>query len=370
MMMDVFGVGIPHVGYGRMADSLRDALSKKVTISADAGAILFCVPPDMVKGWYEGQRTACLTMWETTLVPPRYTRLLKMFDQVIVPCPWNAELFDPYHHDIKVIPLGVDTELWQPQDVVVNDRFRFITGGSGWKRKGIGQIIQAFRDANLPDSELLIKVTPHLLDDPGVYNFGPNIRVVKETMTLEAERDFYATADCFVSATRGEGFGMIPLQNLALGNRVIAPNHTGHEWFADLFDYPLGWKYGKAEMQYFTDIGDWFVPNHDEMVDAMKAVYAQGRLPAWERLNRWEQVDERFTWDRAADALLRVFPAGSKLKAKRWEDFGKQTVKVRTLRKVEADVGVFRFRFPANAVVEVPVSTLTHLVECGLVTEL
>lgn len=370
MMMDVFGVGIPHVGYGRMADSLRDALSKKVTISADAGAILFCVPPDMVKGWYEGQRTACLTMWETTLVPPRYTRLLRMFDRVIVPCPWNAELFAPYHHDIKVIPLGIDVDLWQPQDVVVNDRFRFITGGSGWKRKGIGQVIQAFRDANLPDSELLIKVTPDLLDDPKQYDFGPNIHVVKKRMSLTEERDFYATADCFVSATRGEGFGMIPLQNLALGNRVIAPNHTGHEWFADLFDYSVGWHYSKAEMQYFSDIGDWFEPNHDELVDAMKAVYAAGRLPAWERLNRWEQVEERFTWDRAADALLRVFPGKPALKVKRWEDSGKQTVKVRTLRKVEADVGVFHFKFPANTEVDVPISTLAHLVECGLVTEL
>lgn len=370
MMMDVFGVGIPHVGYGRMADSLREAVGRKVTLSSDADAILFCVPPDMVKGWYEGQRTGVLTMWETTKPPIRFSRIFRAFDTLVVPCPWNADLFAAYHHDIKVIPLGVDTELWQPQDVVVNDRFRFITGGSGWKRKGIGQIIQAFRDANLPDSELLIKVTPHLLDDPGVYNFGPNIRVVKETMTPEAERDFYATADCFVSATRGEGFGMIPLQNLALGNRVIAPNHTGHEWFADLFDYPLGWHYSKAEMQYFTDIGDWFEPNHDELVDSMRDAYQKGRLSPWERRNRWEQVDERFTWDRAADALLRVFPAGSQLKAKRWEDFGKQTVKVRTLRKVSADVGVFRFRFPANTVVEVPVSTLTHLVECGLVTEL
>lgn len=368
--MDVQGVGIPHVGYGRMADSLRDALSRKVTICSDSGAALFCVPPDMVKGWYRGQRTAVLTMWETTKVPPRYTRLLRMYDQVLVPCPWNLELFAPFHHDIKVIPLGIDTELWQPQDVVVNDRFRFITGGSGWKRKGIGQVIEAFRDADLPDAELLIKVTPDLLDDPKQYDFGPNIHVVKERMGLVQERDFYATADCFVTATRGEGFGMIPLQNLALGNRVIAPNHTGHEWFADLFDYPLGWHYSKAEMQYFSDIGEWFEPNHDELVDSMRDAYQKGRLSPWERRNRWEQVDERFTWDRAADALLRVFPGKPRLKQQHYEDAGRQTVKVRSLRRVVADVGVFHFNFPANTVVDVPISTLAHLIEVKAVTEL
>ena len=368
--MDVFGVGIPHVGYGRMADSLRTALGKKVTLTSDADTILFCIPSDMVKGWYRGQRRGLLSMWETTVIPTRFTRLFQLFDTLLVPCDWNAELFSRYHHDVKVAPLGVDTELWQPQDVVVNDRFRFITGGSGWNRKGIGLVIEAFRKANLPDSELVIKVIPELLDDPGTCNFGPNITVIKQRLTSVEERNLYASADCFVSGSRGEGFGLIPLQNLALGNRVIAPAHTGHLMFSDLFDYPVGWHHTKAAIQHFTEIGDWFEPNMDEMVDSMRDAYQKGRLSPWERCNRWEQVEERFTWDRAADAVLRAFPGGSTLTEKRWEDAGLKKAKVRTLRKVVADVGVYSFRFPANTVVDVPISTVAHLIEVGAVTEL
>lgn len=367
--MGVFSVGIPHVGYGRMADSIIEALADRVEIRDDGGAVLFCVPPDMVKGWWEGQRTGVLTMWETTRIPDRYTRTLRTFDTLIVPCDWNAELFAPYHDNIHVVPLGIDVDFWRPQKVEDNDRFRFVTGGSGWKRKGIGQIIQAFQDAALPDSELYIKVTPHLLDDPGIYDFGPNIHVVKQTMTLEEERAFYASADCFVSATRGEGFGMIPLQNAALGNLVIAPHHTGHLMFSDLFDYRLKWNYSKAVMQYFSDIGDWFEPDHDELVMAMQAAYEVGRPPLFERQLRWEEC-ERWSWDATADRLLEVFPGGPVVPTKTWMEAGSQKVKVRTLRKVDAQVGQYRLQFPANQIVEVPISTLAHLFECRMVTEI
>ena len=367
--LDVKSVNIPHVGYGRMADSIRDALVDRVELREDADGVVFCYPPDMVKGWWSGQRTAILTMWETTKIPDRYTRTLRTFDKLIVPCDWNAELFDRFHDDISVVPLGIDVDLWRPQNTPENERFRLVTGGSGWKRKGLGQVIQAFRDADLPDAELLIKVTPHLIDDPGTYDFGPNIQVVKKTMTPVEERDFYASADCFISASRGEGFGMMPLQCRALGLPIIAPAHTGHLMFKDLIDFPISWDYGHAEMQYFTEIGDWFVPDHDEMVDAIRVAYQLGRPSLFERQMRWEET-EAWSWDNTADRLLGAFPSGGLVSRQTWVPAGSQTVKVRTLRKVEADVGQFRLRFPADTVVDVPISTLAHLFECGLVTEI
>jgi glycosyltransferase involved in cell wall biosynthesis len=367
--LDVVSVNIPYVGYGRMADSIRDALVDRVELRPDASAVVYGMTPDMVKGWYEGQRTAILTMWETTKIPTRFTRLLRMFDMLLVPCDWNADLYAPYHDNIKVVPLGIDVDFWRPQDVVDNDRFTFVTGGSGWKRKGIDQAIQAFRDAALPDSQLLIKVHKHILNKPASYDYGPGIKVVEKVMTPQEERAFYAQADCFISTTRGEGFGMIPLQNCALGNRVIAPSHTGHLMFDDLFDYGLSWDYEKAEMQYFSDIGDWFVPDHSELVEAMVDAYGKGRPPLWERQMRWEKA-ERWSWDATADRLTEVFPPGNIIENPVWKPAGKIVARVRTLKKIEADVGEFRLRFPAGAEVDVPVSTLAHLAECGLVTEI
>ena len=367
--MDVVSVGISHVGYGRMGDSIRDALVDRVELREDADKVLFCIAPHMVKGWWKGQETAVLTMWETTKMPPKYRWNVPQFDHLIVPCDHNAELFAPFHNNIHVVPLGINVEFWRPFDVPSGDRFRFVTGGSGWNRKGMDVVIEAFRKADLPDSELLIKVTPDLVDRPQSFDFGPNIQVVEKKMTAVEEREFYMAADCFVSGSRGEGFGMIPLQNRALGTPIIAPAHTGHLMFEDVIDYPVSWHYSKADIQYFTDIGDWYDPDVDVMVDAMRAAHDQGRLPLWERAARWEDC-ERWSWDATADQLLDVFPGGGLLNEQTWLSAGRDLVWVRTLRKVEADVGDHRLRFPADAEVQVPSATLYHLVECGLVTEI
>ena len=84
---------------------------------------------------------------------------------------------------------------------------------------------------------------------------------------------------------------------------------------------------------------------------------------------RWEET-EHWSWENTADRLLEAFPSGELVSRQTWIPAGSQTVKVRTLRKVEADVGQFRLRFPANTVVDAPISTLAHLFECGLVTEI
>lgn len=367
--LDVVTVGIPHVGYGRMGESICEALTDRVELRSDASRVLFCLAPHMVKGWWEGQEAAVLTMWETTKMPPKYVHSVRQFDRLFVPCDWNAELFAPYHSDIEVVPLGIDVDFWCPQKVADNEVFRFVTGGSGWNRKGIGKVIEAFQAARLPDAELIVKVTPDLVDDPGSYDFGPDVQVIKRKLSLEDERALYASADCFVSGSRGEGFGMIPLQNAALGNLIIAPAHTGHLMFSDVFDFPLSWHYGKAEIQHFRDVGDWFDPDFGEMVDAMRCAYQMGRPSLFERQMRWERV-EGWSWDSTADRLLEVFPPGGVIKKKKWVPAGSDLVEVLTLQKVEADVGDYRLRFPAGEVVQVPTSTLLHLVDCGLVTEI
>ena len=363
------GVDIPHVGYGRMVGCIREALTPYVQFDPLAEAAIYAVPPDMVKGWYDGQRTACLTMWETTQVPDRYKHMLRMFDLLMVPCDWNKELFAPYHDNITVVPLGIDHDIWHPVEVTPNERFRFITGGSGWKRKGIGQVIDAFRALNLPNSELYIKCTPDLMDDPKAYEFGPNVHVIKEKMSVTDERDFYATADCFVSATRGEGFGLIPLQNAALGNLIIAPAHTGHLMFDHLFDYPLGWSYGVAGMQYFAEVGDWFVPDQEQLVESMRDAYERGRPPLWERQHRFEQT-LHLSWDQTARRIMEVFPPGKTIPETEWMDAGGKKIKVRALRTAQADVGAYHLTFRAGHETEVPVSTLAHLFACGMVTEI
>jgi hypothetical protein len=365
---DIQGVNIPHVGYGRMIHEIQKVAVDRLEQTEDARTVLFGMTPDMIKGSWEGQSTAVLTMWETDLLPARFGRLLPPYDRVIVPCDWNKELFDDVHHDVHVVPLGVDHDTWKPQVVEDNPKFRFMTGGSGWLRKGIPQVVQAFRDADLPDSELVIKLPTYVFDDPEKFDLGPNITVVRDNLSVTDERDLHATADCFVSASRGEGFGLIPLQQLALGNRVIAPASTGHLMFSHLFDYALSVSPEKAYMKNYDGIGNWFVPNHDELVDSMKDAYAKGRPTFIQRQARHKKT-LGFSWEHTLDKLLAAHPPSGMLSVKRWKPAGEHLICVKALKKVEADVGAYKIRIPNGEVKWIPVSTFDSLVESGNVTE-
>lgn len=363
------GVGIPHVGYGRMTFELEKALHGKVEFRDDAGTVLFGMIPDMVKGWWEHQTTGVLTMWETDRLPRRFHRLCPMFDRILVPCNHNQELFSAVHRDVQVVPLGVDHTVWYPRRTVNNERFRFMTAGSGWLRKGVRQVIQAFRDADLPDSELVIKIKPATLDDPGVYDFGPNITVIKEELSFADEVDLHATADCFVSASRGEGYGLIPLQQAALGNLVIAPLHTGHLMFQDVIDWGLSSSPEPAQIMQYDDIGNWLVPDHGELVDAMRAAYQHGKPSFAERCHRATQT-HRYSWENSARVLLQVHPPSGVVDRNVWRPAGENLIKVQAKRKVEADIGNHKIRISAGQQAFVPVSCLDALLWSDSVTEI
>ena len=363
----IVGLDAAHIGYGAMTERLKDGVAGRVELRDDAEAVVFGLMPNMVKGWWKGQRAACFTMWETDTPPALFRRLLPAFDTVLVPSTFCADLFSPVARDIRVVPLGVDTVLWKPGKMP-SGPFTFITGGSSWPRKGIQQVIDAFLAANLPDARLVVKMPAWVAEDTGVTDVAPNVKIMRVNLPLADEIELYQSADCFVSGSRGEGFGMIPLQNVAVGNMVIAAGHTGHADFNYLFDWDLSWRPEPAELKTWPGTGNWFVPDFDEMVDAMRAAYQVGRLHWASRKKRWRKVQD-WSWQASADKLLEAFPAGGVVPKTGWQALS-FPVKVRAIRHVEADIGDYRIRARNGDVFEVPSSTVAQLVESGCVVEL
>lgn len=356
-----------HIGYGAMTARLADALSSRVELRDDAESVVFGLMPNQVKGWLAGQRAACLTMWETDRPPALFGRLLPFFDKVLVPSTFCADLFAGMSREVGVVPLGVDRDVWRPGKVP-SGPFTFITGGSSWPRKGIQQVMDAFVAAGLPDARLLVKLPDYVAEMPERIKVPDGVTIIQKRLSVDDEVALYQSADCFVSGSRGEGFGMIPLQNVAVGNIVIAPGHTGHGDFADLFDYNLSWTKQPAELKNWPDTGNWFVPDFDEMVDAMRDAYQRGRLHWASRQKRWRST-AAWTWDQSVDRLLEVFPAGGTVNTQHFVRL-QPPVSVRALKRVEADIADYRLRADAGDVFDVPASTVAQLIRSGLVVEL
>lgn len=330
-------------GYGRMHTSFIEQLTNRVELVDDAEVCIDIMTPNMVNGWFEGQKRVVFTMWETDVLPGMYHEYLPMFDQVLVPCEHNRELFSRYHDNVQVVPLGVDEKFWKPVKRPVNQKFRFLAGGSHWLRKGLDVVVEAWEKFSPPNAELIIKGTPETFG--GIPNIDhPSIKVLRQWMTMEEERDLYRSADCFIAASRGEGWGLMPLQAMCAGVPVLLTDTTGHKEFSHL---AVGIIYTHKESavcdRFYTD-GEWDSPLVDSLVEQMGQVLANPDEAAVKG-RASSTIARRFTWKAATDKLLEtVQPSSSRVSDKVWKSADWATVPVTASKKIVADIGKFHIR--------------------------
>lgn len=344
-----------HYGYGNMNLSLQRHLPKTVALHPHSTVSVTCLQPDMVKGWYAGQKRVLFTMWETSELPPQFYEYLPQYDQIVVPCNHNKELFGRYHKNVVVCPLGVDTSIWKPCTVPQNDKYRFVAGGSSWQRKGLDLVVAAFNKLGLPNTELVLKTTPEIRGEQPELN-NPSIRVVDTWLSVAQEYDLYATADCFVAASRGEGFGLMPLQTIAMGIPTIMTDMTGHKEFSYLASTLVAAPPKPAAHKTKWNVGNWYEADIDDLCAAMLDQYENKESYRTTAISRALEVSA-FSWNKATQKLVKLCGSGGILTELDWVPADQALVEVTVNRKVEADVGRHRIRLAKGetAMVAIPV---------------
>ena len=366
--LNFVGPELPHVGYGRMFVSLRDALAERVQLHENAEHVVWAMQPDMVKGWQYGVRKTILTMWETDKLPPKFFEYIPQFETVIVPCMHNFDLFSEYHDNVHVIPLGVDRTMWFPKERPENEKFRIVAGGSEWMRKGLDVVLDVFQKLGMPNAELHLKIVPPYRGAPDVRQW-PNVVVHDEWMTLDEEVELVRSADVFISASRGEGFGLMPLQAISAGVPTILTDAHGHREFSDLATHRISTTPSKARIGKWFDIGNWAEPNKDELADAILDVRQNLTKYRKQALARAEQT-AAFNWETAANQLLQIVKPSDRKLDTNWVRAGEVTTPVRVKRKVVADIGAHHVDLRPGQTYHVVLNVRDVLAEAGYLEEL
>ncbi len=362
-LLNFFGPDLPKVGYGRMFVSLRDALAERVQLDEKAEHTVWATQPDMVKGWLHGTRKTILTMWETDKLPPKFYEYLPQFETVIVPCMHNFDLFSQYHDNVHVIPLGVDRTVWHPAVRPENEKFRIVAGGSEWKRKGLDVVLEAFQKLGMPNAELHLKIVPPHRGAPEIRNW-PNVVVHDDWMTLEEEVELVRSADVFISASRGEGFGLMPLQAISAGVPTILTDAHGHREFSDLATHRISTSPSPAKIGKWDNVGNWDEPNLDELVDAIQDVRQHLGKYRKQALARAEET-VAFNWGTAADQLLQIVKPSNRKLDTNWVRAGEVTTPIRVTRKVVADIGAHHVDLKPGNTYHVVLNVRDVLAEAG-----
>lgn len=186
------------------------------------------------------------TMYESTKLPAGWVKFLNdHVSVVLVPSVFCETVFKKsgVRGPIFVLPLGIDTEKIKPiPKSQMMGIYVFMWLGVALDmggRKGVDVVIRAYKELRKEgklgkDSRLILKYKPEkdaltgkkLVRDFSIDHVETNdgIIYIQRIMTDDEMKDLYAKIDCCVNPTHGEGFGLIPLEQMALGKPVIVPN--------------------------------------------------------------------------------------------------------------------------------------------------
>lgn len=263
--------------------------------------------PGHARGWWAGQHAAISSMWESQRLPEAYREHLHHFETVIVPSRQNVELFSLYHPNVRYCPLGVDPKQWfYVPRTAPTTTFNFLIGGSG-ARKGTDLAFKAFLKA-FPDGSWGDGPIPRLVmkNPKGEDFYHARVEVISGRLPAEDEIALYADAHCYVQPSRGEGFGLQPIQAMAQGIPTILTNAHGHEGFAHL-GYGLSTTLVPSSYFIYGDAGNWWEPSLDDLIDHMRYVYDHYDEARQVGEHAAKVVARDFTWGNCADKFIDAF---------------------------------------------------------------
>lgn len=263
------------------------------------------------------------TMFETDKLPDGHNdwtgdfdtpaeAINSQLDLLFVPCEHNVGMFrdNGVTIPIEVAPNGVHPINFPFMDRPKRGTFTFLMMATLTLRKNPGNVISAFAQlfADKPDVRLILKTTSGTLGHLEFARSMGNIEVIDEMSDAKRIKELMFEADCFVFPSRGEGFGMPPIEAMATGLPVILADNTGMKDYADdRYNYTVRFSHKSPAARYpksWGNVGNWYESDFDDLKAKMLHVYEnqaeareKGRLAA-------DFVREKFSYDVVADKFI------------------------------------------------------------------
>lgn len=303
-------------GYGMSRDLIRNELVQhEIYLNENYHnqkvGLLYSYPTGIMQ--FRTDVRLIMTMFESDKIPEDWPDYLAMADEVIVPSRWCQKVFKESGIDSTVVPLGYNDRVFKPLDRSDHKGkpFTFIHYNSFNMRKGFAEIFQAFTEefGDDPNVRLILKTTDRRPAIPIFKQEYPNIEVICGQVSEHELLDILGSADCMVYPSRGEGFGITPLEAMATGLPTIVPNAHG---ISEYFDpnYMLEVKVGEmcpALYQRFKgqDVGQMVVCDVKHLRKQMRYVYKHQEW-AKELGQKASEYVTKYTYRNTAEKLAEV----------------------------------------------------------------
>lgn len=286
---------------------LIDKFDKERRDKADC-SLIYSYPTNII--WAHSKPKVIFTMFETDKIPDAWIPCLKQADVVINPTKWGAEVFKKAGINCKVVNLGLNDEIFSYQERPERDIFTFLNYEAFTLRKGWHELWPAWQMAFREDEpvRMIFKtVAADLKMRILSLKEYKNVEVVNKGISQGELLQLLQNADCFVYPSRGEGFGIPPLEAMATGIPAIAPNAHGiSEYFNPDFMVDLKYDYIPAQYDFIEgDLGNFVKCDPADIAKKLRFVY-DNRKEYRAKSKSISEYALKYTMRRAAKELIKI----------------------------------------------------------------
>ena len=304
------------IGYGYAAIKTIESLkNRKVKVTYDSNETkvhISFIQPEYYRGLPDQYRVG-YTPWESSEIPESWPHVMNNMDEIWTTSKYCLDVFESYNVNkiIRLVPHGIDPELWKIENRYIQDKFVFFHVGGPTERKGGQRVVDAFLDLFDGRDDVILLLKSNEPTECRFYENGtdfksakyhPQILSVDYKISTEDLVKLYNASHCLVYPTNGEGFGLIPFQGIATGLPTIVTNATACADFAEM-SIPLDSHPSKGEGVH---LGDWVDPDLDDLRDKMKYVYENYEKVKEKTLHSATMIHNTQTWDHVADLILNI----------------------------------------------------------------
>jgi glycosyltransferase involved in cell wall biosynthesis len=235
---------------------------------------------------------------------------LRSQDVLIGASEWACRQLSPYGKT-ALVPLGVDSDVFYPQNLPQSGTVRFLSIGKWEIRKGHDVLIDYFCRAFSPSDDVELYMACHnpfctkteLQDWHKKYLGSPLGNKIRLVPWLQSQQEVAALMnqmDCGVFISRAEGWNLEATEMLACGKPIILTDYSGHTEFSrhtmkvgvDRTEpaYDFKWFFGQGEWAHLGK------RQEEQVIEHLRYVYK----------NRPQGKPVQFSWADSAKKLVDI----------------------------------------------------------------
>lgn len=252
------------------------------------------------------EKVIFMSTYEADKVPESWIEPANASIGLIVPAKWVKSVVSSsgITSPVFVVPEGItDNTIFDP----VGSKFTFLhfDATSYANRKGGDLVVNAFIElfGNMQDKvKLVMKGRHHSIP---FFRDYPSVEYIFENYTDQQMKYLFSQTNCFVFPSRGEGFGLPPLEAMAHGIPTILTNGSAMQEFAKLgipvrVEKKIPSDYGKVIA------GNWNLPDIKHLKELMWNVYVNYETEKERAVENAKIVWERYNFDTVAKELAKT----------------------------------------------------------------